>query len=77
MQEDRYVDPSVGEFQVWTGTGPNGLKMPNDIDCGDWTSTSGFGGVGLYEYTDDQWTMTGLDLEQPCNRLRHLYCFQQ
>jgi len=49
-----------------------GEIQEGQVDCSDWTSTSGSGGIGEAWHTDHQWTTAGTNL---CSEHRRLYCF--
>ena len=75
--------------RVWTATKPDGVKLPGDLDCEDWTKDSalwkgsvGHSGVDKADAnawqtwkTGQYWTTfkTGID----CHFQHHLYCFEQ
>jgi hypothetical protein len=62
---------------VWTNASVDGGLDPTNLNCGNWTSTSGRGNVGQKNNTNSTWTVEG---EEPCDgpaEITRLYCFQQ
>lgn len=66
-----------GQERVWTHVDDNGSNNSSSNDCSDFTNgTAGFSGrYGLAGAIRDLWTETGLD--EACNELNRLYCFEQ
>jgi hypothetical protein len=67
---------SQANAEVWTGTATDGTYSGDS--CSDWTSTSSmtppYATTGNTSKTDSTWTDAYL---QFCNRVQHLFCFQQ
>ena len=69
------------EYQVWTGTNPDGSAAVGSDHCGDWSElfngNSGF--WGRSKYTTSEWTIAEAPVSQPdaCFSERALYCFEQ
>jgi len=65
---------------VWTGTRPDGTRVPGATHCLDWTSNSA-NQLGYYGYSDratPEWTLSALD-DNPifCLGDFALYCFEE
>jgi len=66
----------VADDLVFTGTTPDGWRVPNSNHCDDWTDNDGFN-FAWYGYTmatDKFWT---LGVETGCSVHAALYCFEQ
>jgi hypothetical protein len=66
-------------FDVWTGTGTDGLAalaVTGDYDCQGWTSSdsSHLAAVGEQDERDTQWIFKAAD---PCGASKSLYCVQR
>jgi cysteine-rich repeat protein len=61
---------------VFTGTTPEGWRVPNSTRCDDWTDSSGknFTWYGDSTATDKAWTFAA---ESHCGAHAALYCFEQ
>lgn len=66
----------VGTVQrTWTGTLVGGTKA--SANCGDWTSTAGSGGVGVFTEKSASWTRYAIDPSDSCANEAPIYCFEQ
>jgi len=66
----------VVDAPVFTGTTPQGWRVPNSTRCDDWTDNDGdnFAWYGDSTATDSTWT---LSVETICGGHAALYCFEQ
>ena len=64
----------VANGPVFTGTRTDG-GTPGNFDCGDWTSTSGFGYVGTSSAINANWSQS--NTQGACAGPARLYCFEQ
>jgi len=69
---------------AWTGTSDDGTKapayQPGDGTCSNWTSTAfeQFGVVGGTASSPITWSnWSAAPIEDPCDRMNHLFCFEQ
>ena len=73
---------AVGTAAVWTHTRTDGTAGGDaNVNCSNWTSTSGGGDIGIYNPTTAEWTAAasggvGIGCTAGNGNLR-LYCFQQ
>ena len=79
IQSDEYGEPLAAQA-VWTGTRPDGTRVPSADHCGDWTSNNLFekGHIGDISATNGRWTFIS-DPEvnpTPCSLDLHLYCIE-
>jgi len=75
IDDDENGTAVVGNREVWTSTGTNGLAT--SFDCLNWTNgtSAEYATVGIVTYTDSRWTNI---YPQFCNRINpSLYCVQQ
>jgi hypothetical protein len=65
--------------QVWTGTQPDGTRVPAQTHCQDWTSSSASekGYAGDSTFTDASWTLDQLINPIGCVNNGALYCIEQ
>ena len=65
--------------EVWTGTRPDGIAVPDSTHCEDWGTKSVLP-TGYYGYsnkTTAEWTLAvDADQPSPCNSDYAIYCFQ-
>ena len=67
-------DQGVGRnAMVWTGSAVDGTKVAND-NCGNWTTTSDQGFVGVTTNSSAGWIFTA---QQGCDQSLRVYCVQQ
>ena len=66
----------VVDALVFTGTTPEGWRVPNSTHCNDWTDSSGknFVWVGVSTEAGKPWTLA---VETICGAHAALYCFEQ
>ena len=66
----------TSETLVFTGTLPDGSRVPTSTHCDDWTDNDGdnFGWYGASTESDYNWTYA---LEQECGGGSNLICFEQ
>lgn len=79
IQADEYGEPLEFEY-VWTGTRPDGTRVPEAGHCSDWTSKNLLekGHIGDVASKDGRWTFIPLPEVNPfpCIGDLHLYCFE-
>jgi hypothetical protein len=61
-------------MRVWTNTEPDGTRLGDSYDCGQWHEESGNGNVGKASFVDSGWTHHS---DTVCSSGQHLYCFEQ
>ena len=64
---------------VWTGTQPDGTRVPAQSHCQDWTSSSALekAYAGDSSFTDASWTLDQLINPNGCVNAFALYCIEQ
>ena len=68
-------------YQVWTGTMPDGTAAVGADHCADWTelNNANMAFWGRSEEISEEWTIVDSLIDQPgaCGAERALYCFEQ
>jgi hypothetical protein len=64
---------------VWTGTQPDGTRVPAQSHCQDWTSSSALENAyaGDSTFSDESWTLNQLINPIGCVSAAALYCIEQ
>ena len=79
IQVDEYGVPLPAQG-VWTGTRPDGTRVPNANHCSDWTTSSLLerGHIGDISSVTGRWTLIADPEVNPtgCPGDRHLYCIE-